>query len=123
MPIILVKEVNENSSCRIRFLIRDFDKVAIPSANIISAVLNVYDKITDASIGDTDRDVSSNFNDSTTLNFLYLVPYTDNAIVSTNTELSIETHVYKLVLSIDDGASGVLKDEKEFLVNVLKHRK
>ena len=123
MPITFVELVNENSSCRLRFLIKDFDGTPIAPTNIITAVINVFNKTDDAAIGATDRDVSSDFTTDTTRNFSYVVPFADNVIISTVEKLTVETHVYKLVITVDAGAGVTLNHEEEFYVQVEKHRK
>jgi hypothetical protein len=122
VPVIIATHVNENSSCRLRFLLTGLDGVPVPSADITVATLDLIDKITNAAIGASARDVSSKFIDAADYNFSYVFDNLDNAIISTNDELNYEVHVAKLKLEIDAGGGVTLYHEEEFYIRVERHR-
>lgn len=121
MPIIPVEVVNEDSSCRVRFLLCDFDGAPIAPTSIISATLNLKDKITDAAIGVADRNVKDKFTTGQIYNFAYVFDDADNAIKSTNSQLRFEVHVVKLDIQVDDGGGGTLYHEEEIYIKVERH--
>jgi hypothetical protein len=80
MPIIMTTTVNENSSCKLEFVVKDYSGTPIPVSSISSMVMSLYDKRTGSIINSrTAVNVKSYVDGSGQLSMI--LTGADNAIV------------------------------------------
>lgn len=81
MPLKISTEVNQNSTCKLKFRLVDFDGVGIGASSITTATMSLYDRETKTVINNrTAVNVKPYFDGSG--NFLFTLTNLDNALVN-----------------------------------------
>jgi len=121
---VTIGTTNENSACRFRVKIRDVDGQLVQTADLVSAVMNVYDKSSDTILGAPNRDVSSNFVDGEAdYNFQYWFKGADVAVYNTTSLAPQEVHVAIIRVVVNDGVGGEVPFEEDLYLYIDKHQK
>lgn len=123
MAIEFSKDVEQNSSARVKLLFKDLDGNKIIKADIVSATMVLRNKIDNTIIqrnGQDTRDVLDSFVDGQPdYNFAYIFDNVDNAVLSTNPKLTHEVHVATINVVINGATT--LYYEVELYVKILRH--
>lgn len=124
MPLKPNKKVNENTDCRIKVFLTDFDGAAILSAAIVTALYTLIDKRTQQVINSkSDLNVKSLFADvdsssypdiigDTCAQITMVIPATDNIILSNDKRTKLETHIarFTVVATIESVATTLTEE-------------
>lgn len=106
MPVKPTTRVNQNSSCRIKFELVDFDDSGIGVAVINTATFDLKDQRTGDTInGHVDTNVKTKFDSNG--NFAHVLVAADNPIKLTGKKIKFETHVMTIKISANSGGDVI----------------